>query len=258
MCPIESPEGPNIGLIGSLATFARVNPFGFIETPYRRVVDGRVTDEVRLPDRRRRGGATSSPRRRSASTRTRASSSRWTRSPARSARPRHVVARTKDFYGDFGTPADVPVEDVDYMDVSRAPDDVHRRHAHPVLGARRRQTYADGRQHAAPGRAAASAPRPRYVGTGMELRAAVDSGEILRARRAGVVDYADSREIRRASPPTATSTSTTCAKFQRSNQSTCINQQADRLHRPGACRGRRGPGRRPRRPTWASWRLART
>src|SRR5215203_1145243 len=46
MCPIETPEGPNIGLIGSLATFARVNPFGFIETPYRKVVDGRVTEQV--------------------------------------------------------------------------------------------------------------------------------------------------------------------------------------------------------------------
>ena len=46
MCPIESPEGPNIGLIGSLATFGRINPFGFIETPYRKVVNGHVTDEV--------------------------------------------------------------------------------------------------------------------------------------------------------------------------------------------------------------------
>ena len=46
MCPIETPEGPNIGLIGSLATYARVNPYGFIETPYRRVVDGKVTDEA--------------------------------------------------------------------------------------------------------------------------------------------------------------------------------------------------------------------
>ena len=46
MCPIETPEGPNIGLIGSLATYARVNSYGFIETPYRRVVDGKVTDEV--------------------------------------------------------------------------------------------------------------------------------------------------------------------------------------------------------------------
>ena len=46
MCPIETPEGPNIGLIGSLATFARVNSYGFIETPYRRVIDGKVTDEV--------------------------------------------------------------------------------------------------------------------------------------------------------------------------------------------------------------------
>ena len=46
MCPIETPEGPNIGLIGSLATYARINPYGFIETPYRKVVKGKVTDEI--------------------------------------------------------------------------------------------------------------------------------------------------------------------------------------------------------------------
>ena len=63
MCPIETPEGPNIGLIGSLATYAKVNRFGFIETPYRRVVKGKVTEEGRLPDRLRGGELTSSPRR---------------------------------------------------------------------------------------------------------------------------------------------------------------------------------------------------
>ena len=55
MCPIETPEGPNIGLIGSLSTYGRINEFGFIETPYRRVEEGKVTDEDRLPDRRRGG-----------------------------------------------------------------------------------------------------------------------------------------------------------------------------------------------------------
>ncbi len=55
MCPIETPEGPNIGLIGSLASYGRINPFGFVETPYRKVTKGKVTDTGRLPDRRRRG-----------------------------------------------------------------------------------------------------------------------------------------------------------------------------------------------------------
>ena len=55
MCPIETPEGPNIGLIGSLASYGRINPFGFVETPYRKVVKGKVTDADRLPHRRRRG-----------------------------------------------------------------------------------------------------------------------------------------------------------------------------------------------------------
>ena len=62
MCPIETPEGPNIGLIGSLASFARINSFGFIETPYRRVVNGKVTDDDRLPHRDARRTTSSSPR----------------------------------------------------------------------------------------------------------------------------------------------------------------------------------------------------
>ena len=76
MCPIETPEGPNIGLIGSLSVYARVNPFGFIETPYRKVVEGVVTDEIQLPDRRRGGpprrgaGQLADRRRRVASPRT--------------------------------------------------------------------------------------------------------------------------------------------------------------------------------------------
>ena len=61
MCPIETPEGPNIGLIGALATFARVNEFGFIESPYRKVVNGKVTDDDRLPPRRRGGGVRRRP-----------------------------------------------------------------------------------------------------------------------------------------------------------------------------------------------------
>ncbi len=55
ICPIETPEGPNIGLIASLATFARINEFGFLETPYRKVEDGRVTEHIELPDGRPRG-----------------------------------------------------------------------------------------------------------------------------------------------------------------------------------------------------------
>jgi hypothetical protein len=69
MCPIETPEGPNIGLIGSLATFARINEFGFIETPYRKVVNGKVTDEIHyLPPTRRRSTSSPRPMRRSTPT----------------------------------------------------------------------------------------------------------------------------------------------------------------------------------------------
>ena len=70
MCPIETPEGPNIGLIGSLSTYARVNAFGFIETPYRKVTKGKVTDADRLPDRRRGGPPRHRPGQRAARGRT--------------------------------------------------------------------------------------------------------------------------------------------------------------------------------------------
>ena len=136
MCPIETPEGPNIGLIGSLATFGRINPFGFVETPYRKVEKGKVTDKVdyltadeedrfviaqanAALDRRqhvRRGARAGPPARR-----------RGRRRPGRRGRLHGRLA---------------------------APDGVGRDRADPVPRARRRQPRAHGLQHAAPGRAA--------------------------------------------------------------------------------------------------------
>ncbi|MEJ7720448.1 MAG: hypothetical protein WKF58_08355 [Ilumatobacteraceae bacterium] len=123
MCPIETPEGPNIGLIGHLSTFARVNAFGFIETPYRKVVDGKVTDEIvyiaadEEEELRRRPGQRAARRRRHASTRTRARAPVAAGGDAR--RPAQLHARAPTSF--FGATTDigyVPPAEVDYMDVS--------------------------------------------------------------------------------------------------------------------------------------------
>ena len=138
MCPIETPEGPNIGLIGSLASYGRINAFGFVETPYRKVDKGRVTDDVALPDRRRGGRA-------------RHRAGQRARSPTDGTHfaDERVLVRVKGGEVEY-----VPAVDVDYMDVSAAPDGVRGHRAHPVPRARRRQPCAHGLEHAAPGRPA--------------------------------------------------------------------------------------------------------
>ena len=141
MCPIETPEGPNIGLIGYLASFARINRFGFIETPYRKVTDGRVTDEIVYL-------AADDEDRRSSRRRTR----RSTR--AGSFLEEQVLVRAGR-------------GEIAYVDAERDPlhgrvaeaDRVGRDRADPVPRARRRQPRAHGRQHAAAGRAAAAPDR---------------------------------------------------------------------------------------------------
>ena len=138
MCPIETPEGPNIGLIGSLATFARVNPFGFIETPYRKVVDGKVTDADRLPDRRRGGPLRHRAGQRAAGRR-RLLPGRAGAGPPQGRRGRLHPADRRRVHGRLA-----------------AADGVGRHRDDPVPRARRRQPRADGREHAAPVGAAAA------------------------------------------------------------------------------------------------------
>ena len=144
MCPIETPEGPNIGLIGSLASFGRINPFGFVETPYRKVVDGRVTDEVDYltadeeDELRHRAGQ----RRRSTSDGRFAEERVLVRRKRRRGRAR--PRRRRRLHGRLA-----------------APDGVGRDRADPVPRARRRQPRPHGREHAAPGRSAGRAPRRR-------------------------------------------------------------------------------------------------
>ena len=153
MCPIETPEGPNIGLIGHLAAYGRINDYGFIETPYRKVVDGQRHRRDRLPRRRRGGGATSSPRPTPPSTTTAAS-------------PRTASSCAA---GPQGTGVGEHVLRHDQRDRLRAAlrgrphgrlaqaDRVDPDGADPVHRARRRQPGPDGRQHAEAGRAAGPA-----------------------------------------------------------------------------------------------------
>ena len=101
MCPIETPEGPNIGLIGSLASFARINSFGFIETPYRKVVDGKVTDQIDYLTAMRGGRV----------------HRRAGQRPAEGRRPLRRGARARPPEGRRGRPVPPPTE-IDYMDVS--------------------------------------------------------------------------------------------------------------------------------------------
>ncbi len=205
MCPIETPEGPNIGLIGSLSTFARVNAFGFIETPYRRAVDGKVTDDIDyltadLEDLYvvaqanspldADGGFASN----------------------------RVLVRRKGGEVDYVTP-----QDVDYMDVSPRQmvsvatamipflehDDANR----ALMGSNMQRQSVPLVRSQAP-----------YVGTGMEYRAAVDAGDMIVSEQVGTVSEvsADAIDVANAD---GTSQTYRVRKFTRSNQGTCYSQR---------------------------------
>ncbi len=210
MCPIETPEGPNIGLINSLATFARVNKYGFIETPYRKVRGGQVTDEVTYM--------------------------------SATEEMRHVVAQANarlDGRGRFenemvntrraGEYSLTPTGQVDQIDVSPKQlvsvaaslipflenDDANR----ALMGSNMQRQAVPLLQAEAP-----------LVGTGIEEVVARDSGAAIMARRAGVIDQVDAQRIVvRATddlePGDPGVDIYRLRKFQRSNQNTCINQR---------------------------------
>ena len=210
MCPIETPEGPNIGLINSLATFARVNKYGFIETPYRRVVNSRVTDEVVYM--------------------------------SATEEMRHTIAQANvkmDDKGHFlnelvstrksGDYTLQPRESVDLIDVSPKQlvsvaaslipflenDDANR----ALMGSNMQRQAVPLMQAEAP-----------LVGTGIESIVARDSGASIMAKRAGVIDQVDAQRIViRATEDVAAGDPGVdiyrLRKFQRSNQNTCINQR---------------------------------
>nr|WP_042182669.1 DNA-directed RNA polymerase subunit beta [Kibdelosporangium sp. MJ126-NF4]CEL15137.1 DNA-directed RNA polymerase beta subunit [Kibdelosporangium sp. MJ126-NF4]CTQ93267.1 DNA-directed RNA polymerase beta subunit (EC 2.7.7.6) [Kibdelosporangium sp. MJ126-NF4] len=205
MCPIETPEGPNIGLIGSLSSYGRVNPFGFIETPYRKVVDGRVTEQIDYL--------------------TADEEDRYVKAQANSPTDadgnfveERVLVRTKGGEVEFIDP-----HGVDYMDVSPRQmvsvatamipflehDDANR----ALMGANMQRQAVPLLRSESP-----------LVGTGMELRAAVDAGEVVVASKAGVVEEL-SADFITVMADDGTRQTYGLHKFRRSNQGTCINQK---------------------------------
>ncbi|GAA4483306.1 DNA-directed RNA polymerase subunit beta [Actinoallomurus oryzae] len=205
MCPIETPEGPNIGLIGSLSSYGRVNSFGFIETPYRKVVDGRVTEQIDYL--------------------------------TADEEDRHVVAQANTPIDDDGNFAESRVlvrrkggeiefispADVDYIDVSPRQmvsvatamipflehDDANR----ALMGSNMQRQSVPLLRSEAP-----------LVGTGMEYRAATDAGDVITAEKAGVVEEVSADYITVMNDD-GTRTTYRVAKFKRSNQGTCFNQK---------------------------------
>ena len=205
MCPIETPEGPNIGLIGSLATYARVTAFGFIETPYRKVVKGKVTDQVDYL--------------------------------TADEEDEHIIAQANapltvdNHFAEArvlvrrrgGEVEYIIADEVDYMDVSPRQmvsvatamipflehDDANR----ALMGSNMMRQSVPLMRAEAP-----------FIGTGMEFRAAVDAGDVVTATKAGVVTEVAADEVK-VMGDDGTYQTYSLAKFTRSNQGTSYNQK---------------------------------
>ena len=219
MCPIETPEGPNIGLIGSLATYARVNSFGFIETPYRRIVDGKVTDEVDYLTADEEENYSIAQATESFNPDTREFG--HFDEDGNFVAVDRVVCRTKNADGIFGDPAEVHVDEVQYMDVSPRQMNSVATALIPFLehdDANRALMGSNMQRQAVP----LLRPHAPLVGTGIEHRIATDSGELPLAEHAGVVTYVDGSRIE-VTTDEGEVDNYDLPKFQRSNQSGCIN-----------------------------------
>ena len=208
MCPIETPEGPNIGLIGSLATYARVNRFGFIETPYRKVVAGKVSTKVdyltAIEEERYVIAQANAPLKEDGQFRN----------------PRVLVRKA----GGAGEVDSVSPKDVDYMDVSPKQiisvstalipflehDDANR----ALMGSNMQRQAVPLLKSDAP-----------LVGTGVESRAARDSGDMILSPVAGEVVEVTGDHIIVKDKDTNKKHTMRLDKFERSNQGTCINQK---------------------------------
>jgi len=205
MCPIETPEGPNIGLIGSLASFARVNAFGFIETPYRRVVEGKVTNDIDyltadVEDRYVIAQA-NAPLREDGSF-----------------VDERILVRKR--HGDVDT---LPSGQIDYMDVSPRqmvsvataliPFLEHDDASRALMGSNMQRQAVPLVKSEAP-----------FVGTGMEYRAAVDAGDVTLAKKAGGVTSVTG-DVVEVSNDDGTLSAYKLEKFVRSNAGTCVNQR---------------------------------
>ncbi|MGV0626432.1 DNA-directed RNA polymerase subunit beta [Mycolicibacter minnesotensis] len=205
MCPIETPEGPNIGLIGSLATYARVNPFGFIETPYRKVNEGVVTDEIIYltadEEDRHIVAQANSP----------------LEEDGRFIEDRVLVRRKG------GEVEYVSSTDVDFMDVSPRQMVSVATAMIPFLehdDANRALMGANMQRQAVP-LVRSEAP---LVGTGMELRAAIDAGDVIIADKTGVIEEVSADYVT-VMADDGTRQTYRMRKFNRSNHGTCANQR---------------------------------
>ena len=206
MCPIETPEGPNIGLIGSLSVYARVNPFGFIETPYRKVADGVVTDDIVYltadEEDRHVVAQANSP--------LDPESQRFTED--------RVLVRRKGGEVEYVSSAEV-----DYMDVSPRQMVSVATAMIPFLehdDANRALMGANMQRQAVP-LVRSEAP---LVGTGMELRAAIDAGDVVVADKAGVIEEVSADYVT-VMADDGTRHTYRMRKFARSNHGTCANQR---------------------------------
>ncbi|MCL6471743.1 MAG: DNA-directed RNA polymerase subunit beta [Firmicutes bacterium] len=205
MCPIETPEGPNIGLIGSMATYARINPFGFIETPYRKVENGRVTDEIHYltadDEDKYIIAQANEP---------------FSEKTGRFLNER-VLVRIRE---EIDT---VEPKKVHYMDVSPKQTVSVATALIPFLehdDANRALMGSNMQRQAVP-LLRTEAP---IVGTGVEHRAVRDTGEIIVAENAGTVTYVSADEIIVEKKDGHVDVYK-LSKFRRSNQGTCINQK---------------------------------
>src|SRR6185369_11703847 len=254
VCPIETPEGPNIGLISSLACFARINEFGFIEAPYRKVIDGRVVEYVRVIN----GGDTKlkpgdhipeeeveKANKKLGAEARKAEYEPWPFYLTAWEEDKHVVGQANIELDDNGHIVNernaarkagefilALRKDIEYVDVSPKQlvsvaaslipflenDDANR----ALMGSNMQRQSVPLLRAEAP-----------YIGTGMEQTTARDSGAVVVAKRDGVVDYVDSeRAIIKADHNVdgtisreVTADIYTLIKFKRSNQNTCINQR---------------------------------
>jgi len=219
MCPIETPEGPNIGLIGSLASMATVDEFGFIRAPYRKVVRGKVTDEIVYLDASEEEQEFVDKKTGEVRYVTIAQANAPFDHDTGEFKEDVVLARTR-------AGADivkVSPADIDYMDVSPTMLVSVATALIPFLehdDANRALMGSNMQRQAVP----LLTPEAPYVGTGMEFRAAVDTGDVIMAERGGKVSYvdADSIEVDHGKGDVDTYSLT---KFMRSNQGTLIHQK---------------------------------
>ncbi len=226
MCPIETPEGPNIGLIGALATFARVNEFGFIESPYRKVVNGRVTDEVvyLAADEEEEYVVAQANAPLNPDGTFKADRVLVRRSPQAATLGELKLMLERDvFFGATTEISNVAPAEVQLMDVSPKQIVSVATALIPFLehdDANRALMGANMQRQAVP-LLRAEAP---YIGTGIEARAARDAADMILAEDDGTVSEVDGNAIT-VQYKTKGRTVYRLLKFERSNQDTCINQK---------------------------------